>query len=124
MAPTLTLCGNAASRFAGPAFGCPAAFGLVFAAPRGGAQRPSGGRAGTDGGPMPRATMKLPSTNSGGFSLIELDKRCGIAVDIGDHARGHSREPAADDREGGLLRTLGEHGIRPERPELASEANR
>lgn len=36
MAPTLTLCGKAASRFAGPAFGCPAAFGLVFAAPTGG----------------------------------------------------------------------------------------
>lgn len=37
MAPTLTpLCGKAASRFAGPACGCPAACGLV-AAPRGGA---------------------------------------------------------------------------------------
>ncbi len=34
-APRLTVCGNAASRFAGPAFGCPAACGLVFAAPRG-----------------------------------------------------------------------------------------
>jgi hypothetical protein len=37
MAPTLTLCGKAASRYAGPAFGCPAAYGLVFAAPTGGA---------------------------------------------------------------------------------------
>jgi len=37
MAPTLTLCGEAASRYTGPAFGCPAAFGLVFAAPTGGA---------------------------------------------------------------------------------------
>jgi hypothetical protein len=37
MAPTLTLCGKAASRYAGPAFGCPAACGLVFAAPTGGA---------------------------------------------------------------------------------------
>src|SRR6185437_8535193 len=36
-APTLALCGKAASRFAGPAFGCPAAFGLVLAAPEGGA---------------------------------------------------------------------------------------
>ncbi len=33
--PKLTLCGKAASRFAGPAFGCPAAFGLVFASPQG-----------------------------------------------------------------------------------------
>ena len=32
--PKLTLCGGAASRFAGPAFGCPSVFGLVFAAPR------------------------------------------------------------------------------------------
>jgi hypothetical protein len=38
MAPTLTLCGKAASRrYAGPAFGCPTACGLVFAAPTGGA---------------------------------------------------------------------------------------
>ncbi len=37
MTPTLTLCGKAASRFAGPAFGCPAVFDLVFAAPHGGA---------------------------------------------------------------------------------------
>lgn len=36
MAPTLTLCGKAASRSAGPAFGCPAVFDLVFAAPLGG----------------------------------------------------------------------------------------
>ena len=41
MTPTLTLCGKAASRFAGPAFGCPAACGLVFAAPKG-ALPPSG----------------------------------------------------------------------------------
>jgi hypothetical protein len=34
--PKLTLCGYAASRFAGPAFGCPAACGLVFASPPGG----------------------------------------------------------------------------------------
>jgi hypothetical protein len=33
MASTLTLCGKAASRYAGPVFGCPAACGLVFAAP-------------------------------------------------------------------------------------------
>ncbi len=33
--PMLALCGRAASRFAGPAFGCPAAFGLVLASPQG-----------------------------------------------------------------------------------------
>ncbi len=33
--PTLALCGFAASHFVGPAFGCPAAFGLVLAAPGG-----------------------------------------------------------------------------------------
>ena len=46
--PKLALCGYAASRCAGPASGCPAAFGLVLASPRGGAQRPSGGRAGAE----------------------------------------------------------------------------
>jgi hypothetical protein len=34
----LALCGFAASRFAGPAFGCPAAFGLVLATPQGAGQ--------------------------------------------------------------------------------------
>src|SRR5438552_13378192 len=44
--PRSPLCGKAASRFAGPAFGCPSAFGLVFAAPRGGTGLPWGGPAG------------------------------------------------------------------------------
>jgi len=39
MAPTLTLCGKAASRYAGPALGCPTAYGLVFTAPLGAARR-------------------------------------------------------------------------------------
>ena len=45
-APEVNLCGIAASRFAGPAFGCPSAFGLVFASPKGRAERPSHGRLG------------------------------------------------------------------------------
>ena len=69
----LTVCGFAASRFAGPAFGCPAAFGLVFAAARGGAQCASGGRARTGSNMLDAAITELSlSLRAKRFSSVEL----------------------------------------------------
>jgi len=70
--PTLTLCGKAASRSAGPAFGCPAAFGLVFAAPRGGVQRPSGGRAGAEMKFHLVSAQNAPGRETGSYLLEAL----------------------------------------------------
>jgi len=47
----LTLCGDAASRFPGPAFGCPAAFGIVFAALQAAPGQRLGPSPGTDSPP-------------------------------------------------------------------------
>ncbi len=65
--PKLALCGKAASRFAGPAFGCPAAFGLVFASPEG-AQRPS---------PLPRAHAAISP-----LRRMPIEGAAGVAYDL------------------------------------------
>jgi hypothetical protein len=45
-------------------------------------------------------------------------------VDVGDDARRDTGESPADEREGGLLATLHEDGVRPEAAELARDAER
>ena len=47
-----------------------------------------------------------------------------VAVDVRDHACRDAREPAAEHAERRLLRALGEHGVRPERAQLARHAKR
>ena len=75
----LTLCGFAASRFAGPAFGCPAAFGLVFASPKGALSGPS----------------RAAGGHRGAVSLAALPRWCAIPNRREGHA--HPAFPAMED---------------------------